>query len=187
MEMKISQKGSNNVLVNGQENTILKDSNITLINNTIRCNPSTLYDLCKKLCEKIDFKEIEGLEYEMYNSDWIEKLEYNKIEKVYLNRFKEISLDLDTIEEVVNSLENQDSFIKWINLKYQKLCVKFPEKTKEQILVELNEELEKQLQITIKNDNIYTIEELSLNIDRILFYAFTKCKVLDPIMWHIVI
>lgn len=173
--MKISQKGSDNISVNGQGN------NITIINNTVRCNPSILYDLCKKLCKKIDFKEIEELEYEMYNSDWIEKLEYNKIEKVYLNIFKEISLDLDIIEEVVNSLDNQDSFIKWINLKYQKLCVKFPKKTKEQILIALNEEMEEQLKNTIENDNIYAIEELSLNIDRILFYAFTRCKVLDPI------
>ena len=181
MKTKISQKGSDNILANGEGNTIFKENNITVINNTVRCNPSMLYDLCKKLCEKIDFKEIEELEYEMYNSDWIEKLEYNKIEKVYLNIFKEISLDLDTIEEVVNSLDNQDSFIKWINLKYQKLCVKFPKKTKEQILIALNDEMEEHLKDTIKNDNIYTIEELSLNIDRILFYAFTRCKVLDPI------
>ena len=162
--------GNGNVVVSGNDNSINFPS-----------TPSTLYKICKMLYQKMNIQEIRKIEYDItHNSEWIGKLEYNKISDYYNKRFLEVSLDIDTIEIVINSLENQDNFIKWLHKRYRMLCIKFPQKNKEEILVELNEELENMLKDAQKNDNI-DIEELSLNIDKILFYGFTKCKILEPV------
>ena len=187
--MKIKQKGNDNNLIVGNENTMISgngnsvvniNGNNNIFNIGLNLKQSLLYDLCKELYYKIDFKEVERIEYKLQNSDWEEKLKYNKIEEYYKERFTEISYSFDNIEEVLNSLENQDAFIKWLNLKYRKLCTKYKNKPKEEILIILNEKLEELLINMKKNDNI-SIEELSMHIDAIIFYAFTKCKVLEPI------
>jgi phage pi2 protein 07 len=141
-----------------------------------RLNRTYLYDFCVKFAEIEDGNE-------NYNtavtSDIEEKMNYNEI-----NLYKEIFLEcdhyFDDVELILQEIPNRQRILSKIEFQYKRFKNFDKWKNKD----ELCEKVYRSLLETIENDqnssNII-IEDAEIAIHALMYYAFVKCKLLDPV------
>ncbi|MDW8727144.1 hypothetical protein Q7W11_09240 [Streptococcus suis] len=172
-----AQSGDNGISIVGDGN-IGKQINI---NSSL---PSVLpRSLLLEICKRITAMDIEIAEYSIQeNTDWMRKFEFNGVAK-YIDIFDDYSDGYDVLCEVLKSIPRSTLMIKKIRTVYIK--VKTTERINEngdyileQIFNKLKEEVCVQGQI---GEFELLDEEVDAAIYLIMFYAFTKCKILEVI------
>ncbi|SDZ68647.1 hypothetical protein SAMN05421736_13710 [Evansella caseinilytica] len=142
---------------------------------------SAIFDVCKIIAElDIDYDD----EYSIQkNSDWMEKFEYNKVD-LYVEIFDNYSDGYDEVSKVLQGYLKKTIMVKKIRTVYLEV-----ERVREkenldgdyvikQVFQRLKEEVCYNSYI---NENDLLDEEVDEAIYLIIFYVFTKCKLLKPV------
>ncbi|MEI3610190.1 hypothetical protein [Pseudogracilibacillus sp. SO10305] len=139
-------------------------------------NRTYLFDFCLKFSVIEDVPESYNGEF---TSDYEGKMEYNEIE-VYKDIFFECDHYLDDVETILEGIPKRQRILSNINNKYKKIK-RFGQWGNKD---ELCEGVYDYLIDVIQNDNNFKdiyVEDAELAIHALMYYAFTKCKLLDPI------
>lgn len=170
------RSGDNSPSVIGNNNRI-GDTYLHVPNHNNRMRRSILYDVCCTLSKaEMNFRE----EYALHtNSDWIEKIEYNHIEK-YKEIFEMYSLYYGVVEEVLERIPKRELLIRNIKTTYVKSKNVNANFSKDEILdIVFNNLSEIVVQSDQFSDDPMLEEEKNEAIHLIMFYAFTKCQLLE--------
>ncbi|MCL1702436.1 hypothetical protein [Lysinibacillus sp. Bpr_S20] len=142
---------------------------------------SAIFDVCKTIAElDIDYDD----EYSIQNnSDWMEKFEYNKVD-LYVGIFDNYSDGYDEVSKVLHGYLKKTIMVKKIRTVYLEV-----EKVREEEKLD-GDYVIKQVFNRLKEEVCYSAlisesdlldEEVDQAIYLIMFYAFTKCKLLKPV------
>lgn len=139
---------------------------------------SALFEICSTIAEKeIEYND----DYSLFeNVDWTEKLEFNNVD-IYSNIFDTYSDGYMEIEEVLQSYNKREIMVKKIHTLYLKSEKKRIENDEDGdfVLDLVFDEIKTIIQRHAHFNNSDLLEE---NIDEaiylIMFYIFTKCKLL---------
>ena len=168
------------VSVNGDWNTI----HTTFFNKGI--NRSYVFDICCKIANaKISIcDDVDNLANG--NSNWENKYNYNNV-----NQFKELFADgayaYDDLEDILNGIDsNKNKLIRNIHSIYLRTLIKLnesnPPKNGDSVLYAVYNEIYTMIDSCEQpSDNILTLEDRESSIYLIMFYVFTKCKLLQPL------
>lgn len=167
---------SNNIIGN---NNRIGDTLLYIPNPNNRMKRSVLYDVCCTL-SKAEMNDRE--EYALHtNSDWLEKIEYNDIDE-YKDVFEMYSFYYGVVEEVLKQIPKREVLIRNIKTIYRKNKRIHFNCTKDEILDAVFNELS---EIVVQSDQFsdegLLEEEKCEAIYLIMFYAFTKCQLLDVV------
>ena len=171
----------------GDNGTSLVGDNNTLItfnfgSQTPRIlNRSAIFDVCKTIAElDIEYDD----EYSIQtNSDWMEKFVHNEVD-LYIEVFDNYSDGYDEVSKVLHSYLKKTVMVKKIRTVYLEVeKVRKQEKFDgdyviEQVFRRLKEEV--CYSALISETDLFN-EEVDEAIYLIMFYAFTKCKLLKPV------
>ncbi len=139
-------------------------------------NRTYLFEFCMKFSELDDAQE----EYDAeVTSDFEGKMNYNEIE-VYKEIFFECDHYLDDVELILEEIPRRQRILRNINTRYKKIKGLSQWKSKDQICEGVYEYLLDKIQNDSNSTDIYD-EDVELAIHALMYYAFTKCKLLDPI------
>lgn len=174
-ERNIENHGQNNINNTGDNNTI----NIYQSNSLQR---SVLATYCQKLLDSINADEIEKdkQDYELSEvSDFEDKMNLNRL-NTYRDIFEMVDHNYLAVEEVLNSFPEREKVIKHIRLIYleQKIALSDPPDG-DLVCLTLSAKLLELLEGRIPQE--YYIESLKIAINSLMYYAFTKCKILQPV------
>lgn len=139
-------------------------------------NRTYLYDFCVQFSEVEDNNESYSTEV---TSDIEEKMDYNEIE-LYKEIFFECDHYIDDVELILEGIPRRQRILSKINNKYRRLKAFEKWQSKDQIC----EWVYNYLIETIENDKNagdIILEDVELAIHALMYYTFTKCKLLDPI------
>lgn len=108
----------------------------------------------------------------------LEKIDYNNI-PLHKDEFVESVTYLPKIEYIIEKMYGKKSQIIINRIKYNwnSVCATYPNENKDFQLYKFNELLVKK--INTKVINKYKLEYVELGVGLIIFYAFTKCQILD--------
>lgn len=174
-----AKSGDNGTSIVGNENVL------TTINFSSRTpkilKRSAIFDVCKIIAElDIDYDD----EYSIQkNSDWMEKFEYNKVD-LYVKIFDNYSDGYDEVSKVLQSYLKKTIMVKKIRTVYLEV-----EEVREKEQLD-GDFVIKQVFERLKEEVCYSAlisesdlldEEVDAAIYMIMFYAFTKCKLLKPV------
>ncbi|HFK1513852.1 hypothetical protein [Bacillus paranthracis] len=170
---KTAHTGDNGVAVVGDGN------DVKIINSIPITNRSFLYDVC---CTIADANIEETAEYSIStNSEWSAKMKYNKIKK-YAALFDLHSYSYGDVEEILENFEKRTTLIRHIKGIYVVFLIEQEELSKDKILDLVFDELKRiVIECNVSSGNLLTEEQKSETIYQVMFYAFTKCQLLDPI------
>lgn len=174
-----ARSGDNGTSVVGNNNTF---NTVQFDNQTPRIlRRSAIFDICKIIAElDIEYDD----EYSIQsNSDWMEKFDYNNVQH-YVKIFDNYSDGYDEVSKVLNGYLKKTIMVKKICTVYLEV-----EKVREQENLD-GDYVIKQVYLRLKeevcyNDLINNSDLLDEEVDQaiylIMFYAFTKCKLLKPV------
>lgn len=174
-----AKSGDNGTSVVGNQNTF---TTIKFGSQTPKIlKRSAIFDVCKTIAElDIDYDD----EYSIQNnSDWMEKFEYNKVD-LYVEIFDNYSDGYDEVSKVLQGYLKKTIMVKKIRTVYLEF-----EKVREQEKLD-GDYVVKQVFDRLKEEVCYSAlisesdlldEEVDAAIYMIMFYAFTKCKLLKPV------
>lgn len=142
---------------------------------------SAIFDICTIIAElDIDYDD----EYSIQtNSDWMEKFEYNKVD-LYIEVFDTYSDGYDEVSKVLHGYLKKTIMVKKIRTVYLEV-----EKVRETERLD-GDYVIKQVFNRLKEEVCYSAlisesdlldEEVDEAIYMIMFYVFTKCKLLKPV------
>ncbi|MED4592291.1 MULTISPECIES: hypothetical protein [Bacillus] len=174
-----ARSGDNGTSIVGNENKL---TTVNLGSQTPKIlKRSVIFDVCKIIAElDIDYDD----EYSIHNnSDWMEKFEHNKV-KAYVEIFDNYSDGYDEVSKVLHGYLKKSIMVKKIRTVYLEV-----EKVREdekldgdyvinQVFRRIKEEVWYNALI---NESDLIDEEVDEAIYLIMFYAFTKCKLLKPV------
>lgn len=176
----------NNAKSGDNGTSIVGDKNILKIYNFDSQTPkilkrSVIFDVCKTIAElDIDYDD----EYSIQNnSDWMEKFEYNKVD-IYVEVFDNYSDGYNEVSKILHGYLKKAIMVKKIRTVYLEL-----EKVRERKNLD-GDYIIKQVFNRLKEEVCYSSliteadlfdEEIDEAIYLLLFYAFTKCKLLKPV------
>ncbi|KYG58817.1 ABC-three component system protein [Planococcus maritimus] len=139
-------------------------------------NRSYLYDFCLK------FANVENPP-ENYNTEFAndinDKMCHNEID-LYKDIFLDCDFYLGDVETILADIPNRERILTRINFQYKKFKMQYKTDSKD----ELCERVFDYLITTVDNDpNAFSImvEDRDLAIHSLMYHAFVKCKLLDPI------
>lgn len=139
-------------------------------------NRTYLYDFCFKFSEVEDILESYNTEV---TSDIEEKMNHNE-----LDLYKDIFLDcdhyIDDVEAILEEIPKRQRILSTINNKYKRLKKFADWQNKDQLCEWVYEFLIETIENDHNSGNIFH-EDVELAIHSLMYYAFTKCKLLDPI------
>jgi hypothetical protein len=139
-------------------------------------NRTYLFEFCLKFSEVEDAPE----DYDaILTSDFEGKMNYNEID-VYKDIFMDCDHYLDDVETILEGIPRRQRILSNINTKYKKLKAFGQLENKDEIC----EGVYNYLIEVVQNDNNssgFFVEDIDLAIHSLMYYAFTKCKLLDPI------
>ena len=144
-------------------------------------NRSAIFDVCKTIAElNIEYDD----EYSIQtNSDWMEKFEYNKVD-LYIDVFDNYSDGYDEVSKVLHSYLKKTIMIKKIRTVYLEV-EKVRKKDKldgDYVIQEVFRRLKEEVCYSaLIGESDLLDEEVDEAIYLIMFYAFTKCKLLKPV------
>ncbi|ARF68060.1 hypothetical protein B7C51_09795 [Paenibacillus larvae subsp. pulvifaciens] len=141
---------------------------------------SLIFSICKTIAEmEIEYDDDYSIQQ---NSDWMEKFEYNNV-NLYVDIFDNYSDGYDEVSKVLQGHLKKSSMIMKIRTVYLKVDNAKPEGSNGDYVISkifdiLKEEVccQELLQPVGLND-----EDVDAAIYLIMFYAFTKCKILEPV------
>ncbi|MBT2261405.1 hypothetical protein [Bacillus safensis] len=174
-----ARSGDNGTSIVGNENKL---TTVNIGSQTPKIlKRSAIFDVCKIIAElDIDYDD----EYSIQNnSDWMEKFEHNKV-KVYVEIFDNYSDGYDEVSKVLNGYLKKSIMVKKIRTVYLEV-----EKVREEEKFD-GDYVINQVFNRIKEEVCYSAlisesdlldEEVDEAIYLIMFYAFTKCKLLKPV------
>jgi len=139
-------------------------------------NRTYLFDFCLKFSEVEDVPD----DYETnLTSDFEVKMHYNEID-IYKDIFLECDHYLDDVETILKGITRRQRILSKINTKYKKLKGFGKWESKDELCEGVYNYLIESVQNDNNSTNIY-VEDVELAIHALMYYAFTKCKLLDPI------
>lgn len=159
------------VAIYGKKNTV----------NQIMARPrepkrAFVFDVCKIIVEK-NFEE--NVKYSISdNVNWTKKIEYNEIVK-YEMIFDEYSFAREDIEELLNGYENRTKLIRNFKTLYIDSVCKYPSENNDFRLDWVFESLCIIVDEASEPTNPIYIEDRNQAIYQLMFYAFTKCQILE--------
>lgn len=170
---KTAHTGDNGVAVIGDGN------DIKIINSIPTTNRSFLYDVC---CSIANADIEETVEYSIYtNSKWFAKMKYNKIKK-YAALFELHSYSYGDVEDILAHFEKRETLIRHIKGIYIGYVMDMEEYPKDKILdLVFNNLFEIVIKCNVSSGYLLTEEQKSETIYQVMFYAFTKCQLLEPV------
>ncbi|WP_407371123.1 hypothetical protein [Carnobacterium sp.] len=135
-----------------------------------------IYDICKIIVEK----NFDGsVEYSISdNVNWSLKIEYNEIVK-YKMLFDEYSFAREDIEGLLDGYESRTILIRSFKRLYVDSVCDFPDKSNDDRLDWIFKELCKAVDEASDPMASMYIEERDQAILQLMFYAFTKCQILE--------
>lgn len=167
--------GDEGISVAGDGNTV---NSYRLDINSNRVIPRSLL---RDICVQIANMDVEESDYSIQgNSDWMKKFEYNSVTK-YIEIFDEYSDGYDSLCDVLSTYPDSTLMIKKIRTVYLK--IKPTDNTNgDFILEQIFDILKNELctQDFFNTTNLFD-EEIDSAIYLIMFYAFTKCKILEVV------
>lgn len=135
-----------------------------------------VFNVCKIIVEK-NFEE--NAEYSISsNVNWSKKIEYNQITKYELI-FDEYSFAREDIEELLEGYENRTKLIRNFKTLYIDSTYKFPDENNDYRLDWVFESLCNIVDEASDSTNALYIEDRNQSIYQLMFYAFTKCQILE--------
>lgn len=135
-----------------------------------------VFDVCKIIVEK-NFEE--NAEYTISsNVNWSNKIEYNQISKYELI-FDEYSFAREDIEELLEGYENRTKLIRNFKTLYIDSTYKFQNENNDYRLDWVFESLCNIVDEASDPTNALYIEDRNQAIYQLMFYAFTKCQILE--------
>lgn len=175
----IARSGDNGTSIVGDHNNVLE---IKFDSKTPRIlKRSVIFDVCKQIAElDIEYDD----EYSIQtNSDWMEKFEFNNVDD-YIEVFDNYSDRYDEVSKVLHSYLKKTVMIQKIRAVYLKVeKVRKREKLDGDYVIEevFNRLKEGVLYSEYISGSVSVDEEFDEAIYLIMFYAFTKCKLLKPV------
>lgn len=174
-----AKSGDNGASIVGDKNSI---TTINLGGQTPKIlKRSILFDICKTIAE-LDI--VYDDEYSIQqNSDWMEKFEYNKVD-LYVEIFDVYSDGYDEVSKVLQGYLKKTIMVKKIRTVYLEI-----EKIREKEDFD-GDYVVKQVFERLKQEICYSAwisesdlldEEVDAAIYMVMFYTFTKCKLLKPV------
>lgn len=171
---------SNTPQVSASDNSVAiygRNNNVNQILPAVR-EPKRAFvsDICKVLVEK----NFEGIaEYSIAeNANWSKKIKYNEIIK-YEMIFDEYSFAREDIEELLEGYEYRTKLIRNFKTLYIDSVFKFKEADNDfrldWMFNRLCDIVDESCEV---NDSMY-IEDRNQAIYQLMFYAFTKCQILE--------
>lgn len=174
-----ARSGDNGTSIVGDHNNVLE---VKFESKTPRIlKRSVIFDVCKKIAElDIEYDD----EYSIQtNSDWMEKFEYNNVDD-YIEVFDNYSDRYDEVSKVLHSYLKKTIMIKKIRAVYLKIDkIRKSEKLDGDYVIEevFNHLKEGVFYSALINGSELIDEEIDEAIYLVMFYAFTKCKLLKPV------
>lgn len=174
----IIHTGHDSIANTGDGNTISLYK--TVENNSFK--RSILYDICRAI-KNASIPLYEELDYDFKESGWDEKMDYNQIQ-IYADIFRQEAFAYDELDEVMREFTNREAMIMKINHTYRMTLKEQtnPNIDNDTILEEVFNKLMK-----VVDDSSFPekkqihIEQKERYIRLIMFYAFTKCKLLKAV------
>ncbi|SFE26350.1 hypothetical protein SAMN05428981_104223 [Bacillus sp. OV194] len=175
-------------MLGGERTASTGDQGVAIIgdNNNVQIaaapgvtNRSFLYDVC---CIIADSNIKETAEYSIEkNSEWSSKMRFNKIKK-YKRLFEMHAYSYGDVEEILEGFEKRETLIRHIKSIYIEYVDEDEDLPKDTILSLVKEELLRIVaDCNISSGSLLTEEHKAETIYQIMFYAFTKCQLLEPI------
>lgn len=173
-----ARSGDNGTSIVGDGNTV---TSIKFDQNTPKIlSRSLISDVCKTIAEMdIDYDDYYSIQQ---NSDWMKKFEYNNV-GIYVDIFDNYSDGYDEVSKVLQGNMKKSAMVMKIRTIYLKIDSSKPEDADGDYIVS-------QVFDVLKNEVccrelISPIGLLDEDVDAaiylIMFYAFTKCKLLKPV------
>lgn len=139
-------------------------------------NRSYLYDFCLKFVEVEDPVNRYSTETP---TDIDDKMDYNEI-ILYKDLFSECDHHYEDVENVLNEIPKRERILSKINNKYKRLKHFTAWQDKDELCEALYCDLIKTIDGSLHSQEIHD-EDKELAILSLMYYAFVKCKLLDPI------
>lgn len=138
-------------------------------------NRTLLFDFCEKIISI-------GIGYDEYEittaTNFDDKIQYNEIE-IYKEIFYECDYYLEEVELVLEEIPNRQLVLQKINKIYKKEKKFSKENCKDKLCENVYNILFEQVK-SDQNSSSLLIEEVEQSLHLIMYYSFTKCKLLDP-------
>ena len=185
-ERKTTLKGNENTVGDGNISVNIEGDLVLGKENKRKVNQSILYEVCVDFLKASNQNSLKASEEysTQHNSDWFEKLEYNKVDELRELLDYYGVMNLKEVQLVLDKLDSPDELVMFIHSKYKEVKVKNKEKTKDEMLLILYDilyDILKKSQDNSEDKYILYDEEINKYVYSLIFYCFTKCKVLDPI------
>lgn len=165
----IKSTGDNTVSNIGDNASIV----VNQYSNEKKFNRSLLHEFCVRFASLPETPN----EYDIsLSSNIMKKIEYNEI-KLYENIFRDCDFYIDDVEEILNFIPKRQNVIRKINYEYIRLRKNNDTADKDEICDLVHNSL---LEVVSGDSELY-IEEAEFAIHSLMYYAFTKCKLLDPV------
>ncbi|WPK11285.1 hypothetical protein R6U77_15535 [Lysinibacillus louembei] len=161
--------GNNSHVINGNNSTIEISYSLKTV------TPSDIY----KVCEILDGNLNENNDFIFdLNPDWLEKMEYNFLDH-YKDIFEEYCIFYEAVEEVFRSTNiNGTRLLRRINIIYKDILIENAHLNSDKIIKNVINTLKKVVEDSYEETTLTTehIEDVILSV---VFFAFTRCKVLE--------
>ncbi|MGE7916676.1 hypothetical protein [Lysinibacillus xylanilyticus] len=141
-------------------------------------NRTVLYEFCKQFSEST-LPEPTTDEEKKLPSGISEKMQYNEI-SVYKKVFKSCDIYLDDVEDILNQIPKRESIIRKIERLYDHTKIEKKWDDKDQLCKIVFDTLFESVSNDPQSSHLYD-EDAELAIEVLMYYAFTKCKLLDPV------
>ncbi len=172
----IQNEGNRNTNISGDGNT-LDQRTIVNVSYESRFLPRTLLF---EFCDKFSKIEVPGdVDNPKKPSEYVAKMEYNSIE-VYRSIFLEVDHYYDDIEDILLEIVRRDRILSNINKTYTKYKGFHKGVDNDQICELVYDYLLQQTLNDVSFSGMF-IEDTQEAIYALMYYAFTKCRLLDPV------
>lgn len=164
--------GNDNTVINGHNNTVETHHHTS----TRHLSKTYLYEFCLKFGDTVQVPEKYNIDKQ---SNYIDKMDYNEI-IYYRKKFFESDHYYSDLEEILKQIPKREAILVNINDLYDKFKSLRKWDNKDQLCEMVFEEL---VNITNKDENFSGMyqEDIFIALYALMYYAFTKCKLLDPV------
>ncbi|PEC81957.1 hypothetical protein [Bacillus cereus] len=170
----IENNGPNAVNNTGDGATFEINYNYT--NTPKRLNRTYLYEFC------VGFSEVDDSPAD-YNTERIsgieEKMGYNEIE-LYKKIFFECDYYIDDVEIILKGIPRRQRILSKISFMYQRFKKFENWENKDELCERVYSTLFEMVENDSNSSEMF-LEDAELAIHALMYYAFTKCKLLDPL------
>lgn len=175
--------GNNNINVTGNNN-IIGDGNTyveqLVLDEPRFLNKTVLFQFCDIFSSQ-EFSESSDLELEI-PSKFDEKMSYNDL-NTYKIIFKECDIYYDDVENILTQFPKREKIIKKINRIYLNIITEENRLSSDSICQKISLRLIEVISQDTRSSPL-EIEDVELAIEALMYYTFTKCKILKRVPIH---